>query len=47
MSRIPESEITPPALYFNRREIMRGGLLAAGVVATGWLYRRFNGVELV
>ncbi len=47
MSRIPDSEITPPELYFNRREIMRGGVIAAGMVATGLLYRRLNGVELV
>ncbi len=26
---------------------MRGGLIAAGVVGTGWLYRRLNGVALV
>ncbi len=47
MPRIPASEITPPHVYFNRREIMRGGMIAAGVVATGWLYRRLNGVDLV
>ncbi len=39
-------QITPPDLYFNRRAIMRGGLVAAGAIATGWLYRRLNGVEL-
>jgi sulfoxide reductase catalytic subunit YedY len=38
--------ITPPDLYANRRAIMRGGLVAAGALATGWLYRRLNGVEL-
>lgn len=38
--------ITPPDLYFNRRAIMRSGLVAAGAVATGWLYRALNGVEL-
>jgi sulfoxide reductase catalytic subunit YedY len=26
---------------------MRGGAIAAGALATGWLYRRLNGVELV
>jgi len=31
--RIPESEITPPEQYFNRREIMAG--LAGGILATG------------
>jgi sulfoxide reductase catalytic subunit YedY len=44
---IPESEITPPSVYFNRRALMRGGVIAAGALATGWLYRRLNGVELV
>ncbi len=39
-------QITPPEMYFNRRAIMRGGLVAAGAVATGWLYRKLNGVEL-
>jgi sulfoxide reductase catalytic subunit YedY len=39
-------QITPPDLYFNRRAIMRGGLVAAGAIATGWLYRKLNGVEL-
>ena len=38
--------ITPPELYASRRAIMRGGLVAAGALATGWLYRRLNGVDL-
>jgi sulfoxide reductase catalytic subunit YedY len=42
-----DSEITPPAVYFNRRRLMRGGVLAASVAGTGWLYRRFNGVSVV
>ena len=47
MSRdgIPGSEITPADVYFNRRAIMRGGAVAAGALATGWLYRALNGVE--
>jgi sulfoxide reductase catalytic subunit YedY len=45
--KIPASEITPPELYFNRRTFMRGGAIAAGMVATGWLYRKINGVDLV
>ena len=42
-----ESEITPAEVYFNRRAILRGGAIAAGAVATGYLYRKLNGVELV
>ena len=41
-----KDSITPPELYFNRRTLMRGGILAAGAAATGWLYRVVNGVEL-
>ncbi|HUS66266.1 MAG TPA: protein-methionine-sulfoxide reductase catalytic subunit MsrP [Kofleriaceae bacterium] len=45
---MPEKDaVTPPELYFNRRALMRGGAIAAGMVATGWLYRRINGVDLV
>ncbi len=39
--------ITPPAIYFNRRRLLRGGAIAAGMAATGLLYRRLNGVDLV
>ncbi len=46
-TKIPEREVTPPEAYFNRRAIMRGGAIAAGAVATAWLYRRLNGVERV
>jgi len=45
--KISEREITPRETYFNRRALMRGGVVAAGAVATGWLYRRLNGVEIV
>ncbi|HEX7509272.1 MAG TPA: mononuclear molybdenum enzyme YedY, partial [Polyangia bacterium] len=34
--------MTPPSMYFNRRTLMRGGLLVASVVGTSWLYRRMN-----
>ena len=47
MSKISEGEVTPPELYFNRRAFMKGGVIAAGAVATGWLYRKLNGVDLV
>ncbi len=46
-SKIPESEITPAALYFNRRSLMRGGLVAASVAGTAALYRSLNGVSSV
>jgi len=42
-----ESEITPREVYFNRRTVMRGGVVAASAAATAWLYRRLNGVEAV
>lgn len=35
-------EITPPAIYFNRRTVLRGGVLAASVATTGGFYRAFN-----
>ncbi len=40
----PKDEITPPALYFNRRTLLQGGILAASAVATGALYRAVNRV---
>jgi sulfoxide reductase catalytic subunit YedY len=45
-SDIPDREITPPEVYFNRRALLRGGIVAAGALGTGLLYRRINGVEL-
>ena len=40
--KIPEREITPPALYFNRRRFLRGGIAAGSAIATAALYRRLN-----
>ena len=40
--KISPGEVTPPALYFNRRNFLRTGLLAASAVATGLAYRRLN-----
>jgi methionine sulfoxide reductase catalytic subunit len=41
-NKIAASEITPPAVYFNRRNFMRAGILAATAVATGVAYRTLN-----
>lgn len=38
----PSSDITPESVYFNRRNFMKAGVLAASVAATGWVYRRLN-----
>src|SRR5208282_1585488 len=43
-NKISASEITGPAVYFNRRAFMRAGILAASAVATGLVYRRLNHV---
>ena len=43
-AKIPPGEITDPALYFNRRNFIRTGLLAASAVATGVAYRHLNPV---
>jgi len=36
--------VTDPAVYFNRRNFIRAGILAASAVATGLAYRRLNRV---
>lgn len=36
------AEITDPAVYFNRRNFIRTGILAASAAATGVVYRRLN-----
>jgi methionine sulfoxide reductase catalytic subunit len=40
--RIPGSEITDENIYLNRRTLLRAGILAASVTATGWVYRKLN-----
>jgi methionine sulfoxide reductase catalytic subunit len=45
--KIPEREVTPKEAYFNRRTFLRGGAVAAGMVATGFAYRKINGVDIV
>jgi methionine sulfoxide reductase catalytic subunit len=42
----PSSEITPASAYFNRRNLMRGGVALASAATTGLLYRRLNGMSL-
>lgn len=39
---IPSSEITDESLFLNRRNFIRGAVLAGSVAATGWLYRSFT-----
>ncbi len=46
MEEPPESEITPPAMYWSRRTVLKAGALAASAVATGAVYRGVNGVSL-
>ncbi|HTV62898.1 MAG TPA: protein-methionine-sulfoxide reductase catalytic subunit MsrP [Verrucomicrobiae bacterium] len=37
-------EVTPSSVYFNRRNFIRAGVLAASAVATGLVYRKLNPV---
>ncbi len=41
-NKIHPGDITPAAVYFNRRNFMRAGIVAASAVATGLAYRRLN-----
>jgi sulfoxide reductase catalytic subunit YedY len=43
-NKILSREITPPSVYFNRRNFIRTGILAASAVATGAVYRKLNPV---
>ncbi len=43
-NKISEREVTPAAVYFNRRTFLRAGILAASAVATGVAYRQLNPV---
>ncbi len=38
-------EVTPPAVYFNRRQLLRAGVLTASAAATALAYRKFNGMD--
>jgi methionine sulfoxide reductase catalytic subunit len=41
-NRIRSSEITPPAMYFNRRTLLRAGAAVASLATTGFVYRTLN-----
>jgi len=43
-NKILAREVTPPSVYFNRRNFIRAGILAAGAVTTGVVYRKLNPV---
>ncbi len=43
MSEIPSSEITPPQVYFNRRQLLRAGILAGSAAGTAALYSLLKG----
>ncbi len=43
--KILAREATPPSMYFNRRNFIRTGILAASAVATGVVYRELNHVS--
>ena len=45
--KIPEREVTPKEQFLNRRTFIRGGVIAAGAAATGFAYRKINGVDIV
>lgn len=42
MSKTSEDRVTPPELYFNRRQIMKAALVAGSALATAGAYRWFN-----
>jgi methionine sulfoxide reductase catalytic subunit len=43
--RVPSSQITPPELYFSRRNFLRVGAAAASLAATAAAYRGLNQTE--
>ncbi len=40
--RIPDHEVTPPSVYFNRRNFMRTGVAVGSVASSTSIYRWFN-----
>jgi methionine sulfoxide reductase catalytic subunit len=43
-NKILAREVAPPSVYFNRRNFIRAGVLAASAAATGVVYRKLNPV---
>jgi sulfoxide reductase catalytic subunit YedY len=46
-NKILSREVTPPSVYFNRRNFIRAGILSASAVATGVVYRKLNPVGTI
>jgi sulfoxide reductase catalytic subunit YedY len=44
-NKILSREVTTPSVYFNRRNFIRAGILAASTVVTGVAYRKLNHVS--
>jgi sulfoxide reductase catalytic subunit YedY len=40
--QIPDNQITPPEVYFNRRTFLKAGAVALSAAATAAVYREFN-----
>jgi sulfoxide reductase catalytic subunit YedY len=45
--QLGDGDVTDQSVYLNRRKFMRAGVLAASVLATGWVYRRLNAPPMV
>lgn len=44
--KISAREVTPPSVYFNRRQFMQAGIAVASAVTTAAVYRRFNPIKM-
>lgn len=45
--KLSEREITPPEVYFNRRNFMRAGPVAGSAIVSGSVYRWFNPAKII
>jgi sulfoxide reductase catalytic subunit YedY len=43
--KVLSREITPEAVYLNRRSVLKAAIAAASLATTGFLYRRLNKIE--